>query len=142
MAREALDNGSAWEKFRLLVQAQDGDVRFIDRPERLPSAALVETVCSPRDGYVGGVNARLVGETAVILGAGRIKKGDPVDHAVGIEVLHKVGDRVKQDDPLFNVHANKPEILEEAKGTLLKAVSLSGEPVEPLPLFYGVIGAQ
>jgi pyrimidine-nucleoside phosphorylase len=90
----ALRSGAALERFRSLVEAQGGDVRVVDDPDRLPKAAFVEAVPSPRDGYLSAIDAREVGETVVQLGGGREKKGDPIDHAVGVVAHHKVGDRV------------------------------------------------
>jgi len=141
LAARKLDQGLAWEKFRDLVRAQGGDVGVIDHPERLEKANLVETVPAPRSGYLTGIHARIVGETAVLLGAGRVRKGDQIDHAVGIVVHHKVGDRVEANQPLFTIHANQPQVLEQAKQALLRAHTWSEDPVAPLPLFLGVIGA-
>ena len=139
MAEQALENGSAWEKFRQLVSAQGGDVTFIDNPELLPNASIVEVIRSPQAGYLASVNARIVGEASVLLGAGRLKKGDPVDHAVGIRVHHKVGARVEPGEPLFTVYANQSERLDAALASLPHACQFSDSPVEPLPLFYGVV---
>ncbi len=139
MAEEAIASGKAWERFRDLVMAQGGDVSFVDYPERLPKASLVETVEAPRTGYLKEVHARLVGETAVLLGAGRAKKGDPIDHAVGIVLHHKVGDFVQQGQPLFTIHANSLALCEEARHRLLAAHAWSESPVAPLPLFYDAI---
>jgi pyrimidine-nucleoside phosphorylase len=77
-----------------------------------------------------------VGEASVALGAGRAKKGDPVDHAVGLVIHHKVGDRIEQGQPLFTVHAAEESRLAEARRTVLAAHVFSDEPVAPLPLFY------
>jgi pyrimidine-nucleoside phosphorylase len=74
-----------------------------------------------------------------VLGAGRVKKGDPIDHAVGVIAHRKVGDRVEAGQPLFTVHANDEEKLADAQERLLDAVAWSDTPVEPLPLFYGVV---
>ncbi|NPA26244.1 MAG: thymidine phosphorylase [Chloroflexi bacterium] len=137
---DVIASGQAWAKFRAMVQAQGGDVRAIDEPERLPRARYIETVPAPRGGYIAGVHARRVGETAVLLGAGREKKGDPIDHAVGIEVHAKVGDAVQPGQPLFTVHANDPAKLAQAREALLAAITWSDTQVEPLPLFYGIIG--
>ncbi len=139
-ALKALENGKAWEKFKQLIAVQGGDITYIENPERLPRADLIEPVESPSDGYIKRVDARIVGETACTLGAGRTKKSDPVDHAVGIEVLCNVGDKVEQGQAVFIVYANQEEKLEEAKQRLLTALKLSDSPVEPLPQFYGVIG--
>ncbi len=136
---DALDDGRAWAKFRELVIAQGGDVSYVDDPGKFPKARLVETIRADRDGWLKSVDAKHVGEASVVLGAGRAKKTDPVDHAVGILVHHKVGDYVKRDDPLFTILANVPPRLENALKMCLDAVVWSDEKVEPLPLFYGVI---
>jgi pyrimidine-nucleoside phosphorylase len=138
-AQRSLDGGAAWKYFRRLVAAQGGDLRYVDEPKRLPSAALRETVVAPRGGYLAGINACDVGETAVALGAGRARKEDAIDHSVGIEILHKVGDQLEVGEPLFTIHARSTESLEEARPRLLSAHTWSDAPVEPLPLFYGVI---
>ena len=139
MAEKVIKNGNAWDKFRELVEAQGGDASFIDDIDKLPVANFVDTVPAPGSGYVAGVNARVVGETAVLLGAGRAEKGAPVDHSVGIVVHKKVGDTVKEGDPLFTIHANQAELLEQSQHLVLDAYSFSNKPVKPLPLFYGVI---
>ena len=88
------------------------------------------------------IDARTVGETSVDLGAGRATKSDTIDHAVGIEVLHNMGDYVEQGQPVYIVHANSKEHLEAAKERLLTALAWSDKPVEPLPLFYEVVGEK
>ena len=139
MLEKAIENGSAFDYFRKLVAAQGGDVDYVDHPEKLPAARYIETVPAPRGGYLKGIHAQVIGNAAVELGAGRAKKGDPVDHAVGFEVLHKVGEKLKAGEPLFVVHANDPEKLKTAREQLLRAHTWSDEPGEPLPLFYDVI---
>jgi pyrimidine-nucleoside phosphorylase len=139
LGEAALADGRAWEHFRTFVAAQGGDLAYVDDPTRLPTSRLVETVPAPQSGYLAGVHARLVGETAVLLGGGRAKKGDPIDYAVGVQVHHKVGDRVEAGQPLFTIHANDESRLEEARQKLFSAHTWSETPVEPLPLFYGVV---
>jgi pyrimidine-nucleoside phosphorylase len=139
LAERALADGLAWERFRTLVQMQGGDVTYIDKPERLPAAQFVQPVLAPRSGYLAGVNAKVIGETSVLLGAGRAKKEDPIDHAVGIVVHHKVGEWVAEGQPLLSVHANRPELLAEALRQLAEAVTWNDTPVPELPLFYDVI---
>lgn len=139
MAEQVVENGKAWNKFVELVKAQGGDASYVENPEKLPRAAFIETIQAPRAGYLKSINARMIGETAVILGAGRARRGDPIDHAVGIEILHKVGERVASGEALFVVHARREEELLEARQKILAAHTWSDTPVEPLPLFYGVI---
>jgi len=139
MAKKALSSSQAWAKFRTLVITQGGDVSYIDEPSRLPVARLIEVVPAPRSGYLSGIHARIVGETAVLLGAGRSRKSDPVDYSVGVVVHHKVGDRLEKGQPLFTIHANHIELLQEARQHLLDAHTWSDDPVSPLSQFYGVV---
>ena len=139
MITKALADGSAWETFRKLVIAQKGDVSFVDDPTKLAHATIVETVIAPADGYIMEVHARKVGEAAITLGAGRAKKGDAIDPAVGILVHAKVGDHLVKGQPLFTIHANNRALVEPVRGSLLQAVAWSQVPVQPLPLFYGIV---
>ncbi len=139
MAEAALAGGKALERFRELVYAQGGDVSYIDDLDKLPIAALVEDMRAERAGYLSRVDARRVGEASVLLGAGRAKKGDPIDHSVGIMVHAKVGDYVERGQPLFTLYANQLSALEEARLHLAHAAAWSDEPVQPLPLFYDVV---
>jgi len=139
---QALGNGAAWDKFRQLVMAQGGEVAAVDDPGRLPAAPLVEEVASPKTGYLAQVDALKIGLSAVDLGAGRAKKGDPIDHAVGLMVYHKVGDRVQKGEPLFAVHASDAAHLAAARQRVLAAHRFTPHRVKPLPLFYEVLRSR
>jgi pyrimidine-nucleoside phosphorylase len=136
MAEKAIADGSAFEKFRVLVEAQAGDVSFVDDTSKFPRAKYVSIVYAPRGGNISQVQARSVGEAAVTLGAGRAKKSDPVDHSVGFVIHRKVGDRVEKGEPLVTVHANNESKLAEACKAVFAAHSFSDDVVKPLPLFY------
>jgi pyrimidine-nucleoside phosphorylase len=136
LAEQAIANGTAFEKFKVLVKAQGGDVSYIDNPGKFPRARYVETTRAEMNGFLAEVNARSVGEASVALGAGRTKKGDPVDHAVGIIIHHKVGDQVQAGEALFTVHANEQGKLAEAVESVRRAFKWSDTAVEKLPLFY------
>lgn len=140
MASKSLDTGIAYEKFVELIDAQGGDVAVVEDPGRLPRAQLVEKVVASQSGTVEAINAREVGLTAMELGAGRVAKGDTIDHAVGVVIHCKVGDRVERGDALFTVHANKADQRDTAVRRLFQAFSLTDSEVEPLPLFYQTIG--
>lgn len=139
LAQDALANGTAWEKFKTLIEVQGGDIGYLEHPERFTDAKFIENVVSPKSGFLSRIDAKVVGETSVDLGAGRAKKSDPIDHAVGIEVLHNVGDYVEQNQVVFIVHANDEAHLAAARERLLTALVWSDTLVEPLPLFYEVI---
>ena len=139
IAQDFLDDGSAWNKFRRLVQAQGGDVSFIDHPEKLPQATFTEMVIAPQSGYLNMVNARTIGETSVIMGAGREKKGDSIDLGVGILVHCKVGDKIEKGQKLFTIFTNNHEKLSNITSSLLSSLDWVTTPCEKLPLFYDVI---
>ena len=139
MAEAARLDGGGLAVFRKMIQAQGGDLRYVDEPQRLPSAHLVETVNAPRAGWISGLHAREVGETAVLLGGGRARKEDAIDYGVGVLVHKKVGDWAEAGEAVFTIYANDPEKQRLAHSRLLDAVQWSDAPVPPLPLFYGLI---
>ena len=134
-----LDSGEGFAKFRELVKAQSGDVTVIDHPEKLPEARFQAQVVAENDGFVAQVNALLVGQATVELGAGRARKTDPVDPAVGVAVHHKVGDRVQAGDVMFTVHANDESKLARARELLVQALVCGDREQKPLPTFYDTI---
>ena len=138
-AETALNDGTAWQKFLDLVQAQGGDIDYVEHPDKLPQAPVIKVVKSPETGYLSQINARTVGETAVDLGAGREKKGDQINHAVGIEILCEVGDQIKAGDDLFILHAQDQADFDIAEIRLIKAHKWSESEVDPLPLVYDII---
>ena len=142
-ARELLErhlsNGAALAKFKEMVAGQDGDVAMVDNPALLPQAALVEEVRVAQSGYIAQVAADQLGIAASELGAGREKKGDPIDLAVGLKVYVKVGDRVAAGAPLATIYANDTVKLAACRDRLTSAITYSPTPVEPLPLFYDTL---
>jgi pyrimidine-nucleoside phosphorylase len=136
MADKCIADGSALEKFRVLVQAQGGDVSYVDDISKFARAKYVEVVNASRSGYISQIHARLVGEASVVLGAGRAKKSDSIDHAVGFLIHKKVGDKLEKGEALFEIHANNEGKLAEAREAVLSAHTISDKFVSPLPLFY------
>ena len=131
--RAKLQNGDALARFRDMVRLQHGDVRAIDDVSRLPKAKIVEEYSAPHAGYVAEVNADAVGRACIVLGAGRKKTEDPVDFAVGISDLAKIGDKIDKGSPLLMIHANDKHKLEEAEKLLDQAFRFSASPVAPSP---------
>ena len=139
MLQQALHSGRALDKCREWVQAQGGDVRVLEDITVMPKARLVTDLCSPRGGYIAAINALRVGMATVALGAGRAKKGDAVDHAVGAVLHKKVGDAVAKGEPLFTIHANDESRLAEAQQALLAAYEWSSTAVTPAALIRRII---
>ncbi len=136
LAAQAIESGAAWQKFRQMVIAQGGDVRYLDEPERFPMARIVRPVPAAASGYLAHVQTDEIGMTTVALGGGRLQKGDPIDHAVGLMVHLKVGEWIHAGEPLFTVYANDEARCAEAERRVLAALTFSETPVDPLPLFY------
>ncbi len=136
LAKEAIHSGRAWQKFREMVIAQGGDARYVDDPTRFPPAPIIEPVPAPTSGYLARVQTDAIGMAVVAMGGGRMKKGDPIDHRVGLMMHYKVGDYIEKGTPLFTVHAASRESFEETVQRVLAALEFSPTPVEPLPLFY------
>jgi pyrimidine-nucleoside phosphorylase len=130
-ARKAIEDGSGLEKLAEVIAAQGGDARQIEDTGRLPAAPVREIVTASQTGFIAAVAAERIGMASVGLGAGRRHKGDPIDHAVGLVLLAKVGDYVKAGAPLVEVHARS---IEQARGVvpeLLAAYRWSEEAPSP-----------
>jgi pyrimidine-nucleoside phosphorylase len=136
---EALDSGAAAETFGRMVAAQGGDARVVEDPwEVLPRAPIVSDLTAREDGWLVAVNAEALGRAAVGLGAGRIRKEDPIDPAVGIEFLVDLGQRVEHGGTvLARIHARRPEAADHAANEVLAALTLSNDQaVDPPPLVH------
>jgi len=130
----ALRDGSALAKLRDLVAAQGGDPTPIDRPEQLPTARLRRAVPASGDGYLAVVDPLAVARAANRLGAGRERKGDSIDPAVGVELFKSLGSPVTRGEPLAVIHANDDARLAEALALLAGAFVIAPEPADPPPL--------
>ncbi len=136
----AVASGAAADKFAEIIAAQGGDSHVVEDPSRLPAARLQVALPATRDGYATDVNAMGVALAALRLGAGRARAEDPVDPAVGVSSLVKVGEPVVSGQPLCVVHANDEGALAEATAMLTKAITIDDEPVTPPALIHEVIG--
>lgn len=130
----SLGDGSALTAYESWIRAQGGD----PDPALLPSAQVIRDVPAPATGFVREVRAREIALAAMELGAGRERKEDPVDHAVGVVCRAKRGDRVDRSQSLAEIHAGDEAAAETAEAALLAAYAIGDEP-EPRPLVLDVI---
>lgn len=137
---EAVDSGKALAKFRDLVSAHGGDASVVDDPGLLPVAAHTETLQAPRGGFITACDARTIGVAAARLGAGRQRKEDEVDHAVGITLMAKIGDRVSAGDFLASVSFNDRALFDAQRERLESAWSIGDDSVAPPRLIVERIG--
>lgn len=108
IARQMITSGKALNKFIEIVKEHGGDVGVIEKPEQYARARFIEDILSPIDGYIQEVKAYPLGIASVELGAGRMKKEDPVDPQAGILLHRKSGDAVRAGDILCTLYSNKP----------------------------------
>ena len=134
-AETAMTDGSARAKYEEWIRAQGGDPDL----GALPVAPIVVRVNAPESGFVCELRAREVAFTALELGAGRHRAGDPVDHAVGVVCLKKRGDAVEAGKPLAEIHARDEAAADAARAALLAAYEIGGAAPEPRPLVLDVI---
>ncbi|NJO05845.1 MAG: thymidine phosphorylase [Chloroflexaceae bacterium] len=136
---EVLQSGAALEKFRQMVLYQGGSVGVITRPERLPQAPVVAPVSARTGGYVAAIDAQALGLAVGALGGGRARKGDTIDHRVGLVLEAKVGDAVEAGAPLLFIHAASDADARRVEQRLLDAYTISAEQVPPPPLIADVV---
>lgn len=139
MILENIENGKAYNKFLELVQNQGGDVEYIKNVEKFEKAKYIIPVISDKDGYVEELNAEKLGLISVALGAGRVKKEDDIDKAVGIVLNKKISDKVKKGDILAYVHANDEEKGKEAVEKIKVVYKISEMEIEKEKIILGII---
>jgi thymidine phosphorylase len=122
-----------------MVASHGGDPNAIVDLSRLPEAESRHPLPAPADGHVAEVDADLIGRGIQLLGAGRMKTEDAVDHAVGISQLVKVGERVTEGNAVLTIHANPASKLSEAQTLFEQAIVIVPEPVDPVPLINELI---
>lgn len=138
---QLLKSGEALEKLKQLIKAQGGDARVADEPDRLPEAAYRVPVPSPADGSIAAIDAEALGVTAMLLGAGRATKDDPIDLAVGIKLFKRVGDTVKAGEPLAELYMNRNEPADTARmcERTAAAFTITEAPAPRSKLIYAVV---
>jgi pyrimidine-nucleoside phosphorylase len=134
-AREALEGGAARGQYERWVRAQDGD----PSREALPTAPVIRPVPAPASGYVGAIATTAVGLAALHLGAGRVRKEDTIDHAVGVVCLAKRGDRVESGAPIAEIHARDEESAGRAVDEVTAAYSIVDTEPERRPIVLEVL---
>jgi pyrimidine-nucleoside phosphorylase len=134
-AEAAIADGSALALYELWVRAQGGDPDV----EVLPQAPVIRTVHASRPGYVRRIATTAIGEAALGLGAGRLRKEDDVDHAVGIVCLAKRGDEVGAGDEIARVHAGTEEAAAAGVAEVEAAYQVGAERPDHVPIVLDVI---
>lgn len=139
-AERALADGAALEVFRAMVLAQGGDGSVVDDPDGVLPAAPVQTpIVADRSGTIAEADAAAIGAAAHELGAGRRRKGEPIDPAVGIVLEPKVGDAVEAGERVGTVHARTEAAAAQAVAGVLGSIVIGPDAVAPPPLVHAWI---
>ncbi|SPN76403.1 pyrimidine-nucleoside phosphorylase [Brochothrix thermosphacta] len=130
LLKEVIANGKALDKFRTFLHNQGGDETVVDHPERLPQAEFVIDVPAKQTGVVSNMVADEIGIAAMLLGAGRATKEDEIDLAVGLMLRKKVGEAVKEGEPLVTIYSNR-ENVDDVIAKIYANISIADSAVEP-----------
>jgi pyrimidine-nucleoside phosphorylase len=140
IAEQHLVDGSGYKKFKQVVAAQGGNPQALDKFELLPNATGMREVSSPRGGYVTSIDAEDIGVASNMIGAGRDKKEDSIDPAVGIILEVKTGEKVDAGSVLCRLYYTKEDHVEEAADMVEDAFRISGQKPEERELILEVVG--
>lgn len=138
-AYDAWKSGAAYETFLAWITAQGGDRTWIENPETREKARYTYRVTAERDGYLAAADAAEIGISAMMLGAGRQKKDDVIDHTAGIRLEKKVGDMVRAGDTLAYLYASERALLSPAAERFFGAVSFADTPPRKKPYIIDII---
>jgi pyrimidine-nucleoside phosphorylase/thymidine phosphorylase len=133
----ALSSGKALDTFGRMIERQGGNRAVVDKPSLLPSAHGREHCVAPRDGYVTHMRAEAIGLATNLLGAGRTKVGEPIDHAVGVILLEKPGARVERGQPLIEIHHRDGRGVNAALALCSDAITIADEPAPQRSVVLG-----
>lgn len=127
MAKKALSSGQAFEKFKEMVQAQGGDIRYVEHPEFFERDAFEGEVLAAEDGFLSGMDTEKIGVAAGLLGAGRETKDSVIDMSAGIYLKKKIGDIVKKGEPIAICYAGTKEKLNRGMAMFESSIRYSKE---------------
>ena len=122
---DAISSGKALDKMREWICAQGGDVSLIDSPTALLGAKFKHEFRAGRGGYISKIDAEGVGIASMLLGAGRAKKDDEIDHLAGIELRANLGDSVCENDVIAILYASNEELFDGAVSKLDEVIEIS-----------------
>ena len=133
----ALSSGKAIETLGRMIERQGGNRAVVDDYSLLPSVKGRERCLAPRGGFVTRMKAEAIGLASNLLGAGRSKVGEPIDHAVGVIMLAKPGMRVERGEPLLEIHHRDGRGVNAALALCSDAVTIEDDAQPPRPVILG-----
>ncbi|MBQ7654917.1 MAG: thymidine phosphorylase [Clostridia bacterium] len=139
MLNHALDSGAGLEKLKEMIRAQGGDARVCDDVSLLPKAAVLYAVKARQDGWLAHANGMALGLAAQRMGAGRMRKEDVIDPAVGFVMEKRIGDFVRAGETVCTLHAASMESALETEPRILDALTFTDVPAPKARLLYALV---
>jgi len=127
---KVINDGSALKILSEFIEESGGNKELVNNYDLLPKTKSVMEIFSEKEGYIKKIKTEEIGKAAMIIGAGRAKKEDEIDHAVGINIFKKVGEKIAKNEKIAEIYYNNGENVEESKNMILEAFVLTEEKVE------------
>jgi len=140
--RALLDNGAAWEKFLEIVRAQEGDITFLENPDKYPAPKHRLEVKAEREGFITAINAREIGRLSMLLGAGRKTVDDTVDYTAGMLIHKKISDRVHRGEALITLQNSGPPPDNDFIQTAQSCFVIAHQSLPPPKFLQKLLNAQ
>lgn len=137
--KRVIADGSALEKLKLMVERQGGDGSYIENPDQFEKAIYQHEIIANNSGYIGKMNTEECGKAAVLLGAGREVKDDPIDMTAGIQFNKKTGDAVKQGDIVAIAYSSSKEKLQQGVKKISDIYDIVDKRPQVVPEIIGYI---
>lgn len=137
--KRVIADGSALEKLKLMVERQGGDGSYIENPNQFEKAIYQHEIIANNSGYIGTMNTEECGKAAVLLGAGREVKDDPIDMTAGIKFNKKTGDAVKQGDIVAIAYSSSKEKLQQGVQKISDIYDIVDKRPQVVPEIIGYI---
>mgnify|MGYP004559461697 CR=1 FL=1 len=137
--KRVIADGSALEKLKLMVERQGGDGSYIENPDQFEKAIYQHEIIANNSGYIGRMNTEECGKAAVLLGAGREVKDDPIDMTAGIQFNKKTGDAVKQGDIVAIAYSSSKEKLQQGVQKISDIYDIVDKRPQVVPEIIGYI---
>lgn len=139
MAKNQIENGSAFEKLKEMVHAQGGDASALDDYSKFPKAPVECQIKANSSGYIYSMNTEKCGIASVELGAGREKKEDNIDFSAGIVLSKKIGDKVAKGDVIATMYSSDLDKCKSAEKLFIDAIEISNDKPKDIPIIHARI---
>ena len=137
--KKTIEDGSAYRKFKEFIESQGGNPSDVDNCHDLIKVNQVLDIKSFQSGYIAGIQTENIGNAVMMLGGGRQKKGDSIDHSVGVIIKKKVGEQVKEGESLATVYINNTDNLDTALDLIKSSFEFSEDIIKEPELIKGII---